>query len=37
MRKRLNETHTPQRAMMIRDIITKMRHDGRARQADHPH
>jgi hypothetical protein len=24
----VNETHTPQRAMLIRDIIAKMRHDG---------
>jgi hypothetical protein len=24
----INETHTPQRAMLIRDIIAKMRHDG---------
>jgi hypothetical protein len=24
----LSETHTPQRAMLIRDIIARMRHDG---------
>jgi hypothetical protein len=24
----VNETHRPQRAMLIRDIIAKMRHDG---------
>jgi hypothetical protein len=24
----INETHTPPRAMPIRDIIAKMRHDG---------
>jgi hypothetical protein len=24
----VNETHTPQRAMQIRDILAKMRHDG---------
>jgi hypothetical protein len=24
----VNETHTPQRAMPIRDIIARMRHDG---------
>ena len=24
----VNETHTPQRAMLIRDIIARMRHDG---------
>jgi hypothetical protein len=24
----VNEVHTPQRAMLIRDIVAKMRHDG---------
>jgi hypothetical protein len=34
----VSETHTPQRAMMIRDIIARMRHDdcgGRGRTVQH--